>query len=82
MVCSYIKKAYVDVELDGIKDRHPFNEEICLKAVENKDLFYKVFAYAMDAFGNEVSDMVIVRIDKRAPSTSLYLNNEQVLDKK
>ena len=36
----------------------------------------------MDAFGNEVSDMVIVRIDKRAPSTSLYLNNEQVLDKK
>ena len=78
----YIKKAYVDVELDGIKDRHPFNEEICLKAVENKDLFYKVFAYAMDAFGNEVSDMVIVRIDKRAPSTSLYLNNEQVLDKK
>lgn len=78
----YIKKAYVDVELDGIKDRHPFNEEICLKAVENKDLFYKVFAYAMDAFGNEVTDMVIVRIDKRAPSTSLYLNNEQVLDKK
>ena len=78
----YIKKAYVDVELDGIKDRHPFNEEICLKAVENKDLFYKVFAYARDAFGNEVSDMVIVRIDKRAPSTSLYLNNEQVLDKK
>lgn len=78
----YIKKAYVDVELDGIKDRHPFNEEICLKAVENKDLFYKVFAYAMDAFGNEVTDMVIVRIDRRAPSTSLYLNNEQVLDKK
>lgn len=78
----YIKKAYVDVELDGIKDRHPFNEEICLKAVENKDLFYKIFAYAMDAFGNEVTDMVIVRIDKRAPSTSLYLNNEQVLDKK
>lgn len=78
----YIKKAYVDVELDGIKDRHPFNEEICLKAVENKDLFYKVFAYAMDAFGNEVTDMVIVRIDKRAPSTSLYLNNKQVLDKK
>lgn len=78
----YIKKAYVDVELDGIKDRHPFNEEICLKAVENKNLFYKVFAYAMDAFGNEVTDMVIVRIDKRAPSTSLYLNNEQVLDKK
>ena len=39
----YIKKAYVDVELDGIKDRHPFNEEICLKAVENKDLFYKDF---------------------------------------
>lgn len=78
----YIKKAYVDVELDGLKDRHPFNEEICLKAVENKDLFYKVFAYAMDAFGNEVTDMVIVRIDKRAPSTSLYLNNEQVLDKK
>ena len=72
----------MDVELDGIKDRHPFNEEICLKAVENKDLFYKVFAYAMDAFGNEVTDMVIVRIDKRAPSTSLYLNNEQVLDKK
>lgn len=35
----------------------------------------------MDAFGNEVSDMVIVRIDKRAPSTSLYLNNEQVLIK-
>lgn len=32
----------MDVELDGIKDRHPFNEEICLKAVENKDLFYKV----------------------------------------
>lgn len=78
----YIKKAYVDVELDGIKDRHPFNEEICLKAVENKDLFYKVFAYAMDAFGNEVTDMVVVRIDRRAPSTSLYLNNEQVLDKK
>ena len=26
--------------------------------------------------------MVIVLIDKRAPSTSLYLNNEQVLDKK
>lgn len=78
----YIKKAYVDVELDGIKDRHPFNEDICLKAVENKDLFYKVFAYALDAFGNEVTDMVIVRIDKRAPSTSLYLNNEQVLDKK
>lgn len=78
----YIKKAYVDVELDGIKDRHPFNEEICLKAVENKDLFYKIFAYALDAFGNEVTDMVIVRIDKRAPSTSLYLNNEQVLDKK
>ena len=78
----YIKKAYVDVELEGIKDRHPFNEDICLKAVENKDLFYKVFAYARDAFGNEVSDMVIVRIDKRAPSTSLYLNNEQVLDKK
>lgn len=78
----YIKKAYVDVELDGLKDRHPFNEEICLKAVENKDLFYKIFAYAMDAFGNEVTDMVIVRIDKRAPSTSLYLNNEQVLDKK
>lgn len=78
----YIKKAYVDVELDGIKDRHPFNEEICLKAVENKDLFYKIFAYALDAFGNEVTDMVVVRIDKRAPSTSLYLNNEQVLDKK
>lgn len=78
----YIKKAYVDVELDGIKDRHPFNEEICLKAVENKDLFYKIFAYSLDAFGNEVTDMVIVRIDKRAPSTSLYLNNEQVLDKK
>lgn len=78
----YIKKAYVDVELDGIKDRHPFNEEICLKAVENKDLFYKVFTYAMDAFGNEVTDMVVVRIDRRAPSTSLYLNNEQVLDKK
>lgn len=77
----YIKKAYVDVELDGIKDRHPFNEEICLKAVENKDLFYKIFAYALDAFGNEVTDMVVVRIDRRAPSTSLYLNNEQVLDK-
>lgn len=78
----YIKKAYVDVELDGIKDRHPFNEEICLKAVENKDLFYKIFAYALDAFGNEVTDMVVVRIDRRSPSTSLYLNNEQVLDKK
>ena len=77
----YIKKAYVDVELDGIKDRHPFNEEICLKAVENKDLFYKIFAYALDAFGNEVTDMVVVRIDRRPPSTSLYLNNEQVLDK-
>ena len=69
----------------------PFNvKELVLRVkavfrkmdVENKDLFYKVFAYAMDAFGNEVSDMVIVRIDKRAPSTSLYLNNEQVLDKK
>ena len=77
----YIKKAYVDVELDGIKDRHPFNEEICLKAVENKDLFYKIFAYALDAFGNEVTDMVVVRIDRRPPSTSLYLNSEQVLDK-
>lgn len=77
----YLERGYIDVELNGIKDRHYLNETIYLFAVNNRDLFYKVIAYAKDAFGNEVWDQVIVQIDKRAPSTSLYVNNEQILDK-
>lgn len=77
----YLERGYIDVELNGIKDRHYLNETIHLFAVNNRDLFYKVIAYAKDAFGNEVWDQVIVQIDKRAPSTSLYVNNEQILDK-
>lgn len=77
----YLERGYIDVELNGIKDRHYLNETIHLFAVNNRDLFYKVMAYAKDAFGNEVWDQVIVQIDKRAPSTSLYVNNEQILDK-
>lgn len=77
----YLESGYIDVELNGIKDRHYLNETIHLFAVNNRDLFYKVIAYAKDAFGNEVWDQVIVQIDKRAPSTSLYVNNEQILDK-
>ena len=77
----YLERGYIDVELNGIKDRHYLNETIYLFAENNRDLFYKVIAYAKDAFGNEVWDQVIVQIDKRAPSTSLYVNNEQILDK-
>ena len=77
----YLERGYIDVELNGIKDRHYLNETIHLFAVNNRDLFYKVIAYAKDAFGNEVWDQVIVQIDKRAPSTSLYVNNQQILDK-
>ena len=77
----YLERGYIDVELNGIKDRNYLNETIHLFAVNNRDLFYKVIAYAKDAFGNEVWDQVIVQIDKRAPSTSLYVNNEQILDK-
>ena len=77
----YLERGYIDVELNGIKDRHYLNETIHLFAVNKRDLFYKVIAYAKDAFGNEVWDQVIVQIDKRAPSTSLYVNNEQILDK-
>lgn len=77
----YLERGYIDVELNGIKDWHYLNETIHLFAVNNRDLFYKVIAYAKDAFGNEVWDQVIVQIDKRAPSTSLYVNNEQILDK-
>ena len=54
----------------------PFNEvlasEICRR------LGFDHVEYSLTIY----KDMVIVRIDKRAPSTSLYLNNEQVLDKK
>lgn len=77
----YLERGYIDVELNGIKDRHYLNETIHLFKRNNRDLFYKVIAYAKDAFGNEVWDQVIVQIDKRAPSTSLYVNNEQILDK-
>lgn len=77
----YLERGYIDVELNGIKDRHYLNETIHLFAVNNRDLFYKVIAYAKDAFGNEVWDQGIVQIDKRAPSTSLYVNNQQILDK-
>lgn len=77
----YLERGYIDVELNGIKDRHYLNETIHLFAENNRDLFYKVIAYAKDVFGNEVWDQVIVQIDKRAPSTSLYVNNEQILDK-
>lgn len=77
----YLERGYIDVELNGIKDRHYLNETIHLFAVNNRDLFYKVIAYAKDAFGNEVWDQVIVQIDKRAPFTSLYVNNQQILDK-
>lgn len=77
----YLERGYIDVELNGIKDRHYLNETIHLFVENNRDLFYKVIAYAKDVFGNEVWDQVIVQIDKRAPSTSLYVNNEQILDK-
>ena len=77
----YLERGYIDVELNGIKNRHYLNETIHLFAVNDRDLFYKIIAYAKDAFGNEVWDRVIVQIDKRAPSTSLYVNNEQILDK-
>lgn len=72
---------YIDVDLNGIKTRYALNETIRLPAIHNQDVIYCVSAYAKDLYGHEVSDQIYVQIDKKAPSSQLFMNNERVVDR-
>lgn len=78
---SKLERGYIDVDLNGIKTRYALNETIRLPAIHNQDVIYCVSAYAKDIYGHEVSDQIYVQIDKKAPSSQLFMNNEVVVDR-
>lgn len=78
---SKLERGYIDVDLNGIKTRYALNETIRLPAIHNQDVIYCVSAYAKDIYGHEVSDQIYVQIDKKAPASQLFMNNEIVVDR-
>lgn len=78
---SKLERGYIDVDLNGIKTRYALNETIRLPAIHNQDVIYCVSAYAKDIYGHEVSDQIYVQIDKKAPASQLFMNNEVVVDR-
>ena len=78
---SKLERGYIDVDLNGIKTRYALNETIRLPAIHNQDVIYCVSAYAKDIYGHEVSDQIYVQIDKKAPASQLFMNNEMVVDR-
>lgn len=78
---SKLERGYIDVDLNGIKTRYALNETIRLPAIPNQDVIYCVSAYAKDIYGHEVSDQIYVQIDKKAPASQLFMNNEVVVDR-
>ena len=78
---SKLERGYIDVDLNGIKTRYALNETIRLPAIHNQDVIYCVSAYAKDIYGHEVSDQIYVQIDKKAPASQLFMNNEVVVNR-
>lgn len=72
-----MESGYIEIELNGETRRYPISQTFILSAMDNQDLIYNVHAYVKDA-GHETRDEVRVRIDRKAPVSNLYIDNEPV----
>lgn len=78
MDAPYMESGYIEIELNGDTRRYPISQTFILSTMDNQDLIYNVHAYVKDAFGHEARDEVRVRIDRKAPVSNLYIDNEPV----
>ena len=72
---SCLESGYYEIESNGNTNRYSLQENFVLKALENQDILYKIQVYVQDIFGHTAKDTLNVQIDRKAPSSTLYIDD-------
>ncbi len=72
--CDYLSSGFIDVVYDGIYERYPLMKSVYLPKRVSADILYEVYASIIDQFGRTAMAKTQVRIDNKAPVSSLYID--------